>query len=630
MDIFQKHPLFFHLTPEDLATVQKIAKTIFFEKGQPLIVEGTLDYVLYIVLEGNVNIVKKEGDASLLLGSLTVGQTVGDLSIITNKPQIITVLADTKTQALFLDLKVLKNDPATQELYTKLLHNLVEEFSKILSPQHVEKAASPPPSSLLLLFGWKWKDIIYEIPFLAEHGFDAIKIYPPQEFILRTGHPWWEIYQPVSYHLSHFYGTEDDFKSMINLCHSFNIKVYADLVMNHMAEYTPKEETHVGTNGHSFTPFHYESLNPDGDCYEKGDFYQYAEEENLPQVGGDDYKKLERTWHLEHHQLLNLPKLTLKNTHVTQSLRKYAQSLLNLGIDGFRVDATKHLDIESAQKVLTGLVTLDEKSPFIYLEYFTGMPEGIDIHSYMSKYFHIGHVTSFDYGDFLSNVILKKGPNTLQSLVEFSFGSAWVQFPENKTVVVLDNHDTERYLHERLNYKFQEHNAYTLAYIFMLSWPFGVPKIMSGFRFSNHDDPFPETPPWQNGHNTCFDEGSPWVCQHRWNAIANMVLFRKKTEQAKGITHIWLNGHQIAFARTSQKPKQYIASIGFVVINNTDQVLEKRFETGLPDGKYVDMIQGKIVQGRLEGPKIEVSHYGYAEIRVNPYDAVVLCAHFVE
>lgn len=195
---------------------------------------------------------------------------------------------------------------------------------------------------------------------------------------------------------------------------------------------------------------------------------------------------------------------------------------------------------------------------------------GMDVYSFMEKYFKVGYVTAFKYGEFIADAITNKS-NDLQKLIEYSFGSSWIHYPENRTVVVIDNHDTERMMPNMLNYTCSQHNSYVLAYVFMLAWPFGVPKIMSSFRFTGQDDPIPNTSIWQNGRFSGFDKNSPWVAQHRWNAIANMVLFHHKTKNARGISHVWANGNQVAFARTYQKPKEYIASVGFIVINATDQ-----------------------------------------------------------
>lgn len=415
---------------------------------------------------------------------------------------------------------------------------------------------------------------------------------------------------------------------MIDFCHSYNIKVYADLVLNHMAEFIDSEPTHVGTNNTSFNKYQYGPLNNDNDTYEYNDFYHFSHQGNK-QISGEDYCKLASVWHLEHYDLLNLPKLNLDNQHVISILRKYVKYLLSLGIDGFRIDAAKHLNIKAVEKILAGFRTYDGLKPFIYQEYYTGAPMGIDVYSFMEKYFKVGYVTAFKYGEFLADAITNKN-NDLQNLVEYSFGSSWIHYPENRTVVVIDNHDTERMMPNMLNYKCSQNNSYVLAYIFMLAWPFGVPKIMSSFRFNTHDDPIPTTQVWQQEKCTCFEPNSPWVAQHKWHAIANMVLFRNKTQHAPGISHVWTNGNQIAFARTYQKPKEYVISVGFVIINATEKPINRRFETGLPEGKYYNLITSQLAAGKMCGPTITVENYGFATIEIPPFDALAISIDFMQ
>ncbi len=163
----------------------------------------------------------------------------------------------------------------------------------------------------------------------------------------------------------------------------------------------------------------------------------------------------------------------------------------------------------------------------------------------------------------------------------------------------------------------------------MLAWPFGVPKIMSSFRFGGQDDSIPNKPVWQNGRFTGFDQNSPWVAQHRWNAIANMVLFHNRAKNATGISHVWTNGNQVAFARVYQKPKEYIAAIGFIVINATDQPLYRSFDTGLPDGKYYNLINSILISGKMQGKTITVTNYGSATIEIPPFDALAVMVDFM-
>lgn len=640
------HPIFKDLTSVELDYLCKIAKTATFAIGSILIHEDDVGQEIYVILSGKVAVSKVSDTPGKVTHLATLGpeSVLGEISVITNKPRSATVTAIEKTTVLLVNIAVIQQDVAAKSIYKKLCQNLTIELSKKLiyaenklikydtkdqyQAELAEDKSIYAPNSIVLLFGWKWIDIMHEVPFLAEHGYDAIKIYPPQEFVLRHNNPWWSIYQPVSYHLSSFYGTKEDFIKMVDFCHSYNLKIYVDLILNHMAEFIETEQSHVGTNGHTFTKYNYNHLNNENDSYEFTDFYHFTPGDNK-QISNEDYCKLENIWHLEHYDLLHLPKLNMDNPHVMSILRKYIEYLLSLGVDGFRIDAAKHLKVKAVEKIFTGLKTHDDLKPFTYQEYYTGAPMGIDVYSFMKKYFQIGYVTAFKYGEFLSDAINNRS-NNLQKLVEYSFGSSWIHYPDNRAVVVIDNHDTERMMPNILNYKDSKNNSYVLAYIFMLAWPFGIPKIMSSFRFSGHNDPIPTTPVWQNERNSCFDENSPWVAQHRWQAIANMVLFRNKTKEAPGISHVWADGNQIAFARTYQKTKEYVTSFGFVVINATEKTLKRRFATGLPGGKYYDFITGQLIGGKIQGSTIEVENYGFATITVKPFDAIAIVLGFMD
>ena len=630
--------IFNNFTDEELGWLLEHSNILSFSVGQEIVTEGDTGKEFYVILRGKVKVEKKMGILKevVQLATMGSGQVFGELGIVDGGARSATIVAAEDTEVLVVDGAELEHNEEAGNIYEKLSQNLAAELSKKVSylknklvkdeQGGAEDDRIIVPGSILALFGWRWLDIMYEVPFLSDHGYDAIKISPPQEFARRTGDPWWAIYQPVSYALSNFYGTDEEFIKMVDFCHGYGIKVYVDLVINHMADFIEGSES-VGTNGTKYSRYHYGPLNEDGDYYEYDDFYHFSPESNK-HITDEDYSRLEGIWHLEHYDFLNLPKVNLKSDRVIGILRKYIKFFLAKGIDGFRIDAAKHLNVRALEKLFWGLKTYEEVKPFLYQEYYASSPMGIDLYSFMEKYFRIGYVTSFRYGEILADAIRNKN-NNLQKLLDYSFGSSWIHSPENRTVTVIDNHDTERMMPSMLNYKCLKNNEYVLAYVFMLAWPFGVPKIMSSFNFIGHDDPIPKNTVWQNGQFKAFDRGSGWVAQHRWQAIANMVLFRNKVKHAQGVSHVWAEGNQIAFSRVYQKPKDYVAAVGFVVINATNKPLVRRFETGLPAGSYYNLIASQLTLGRMEGKLITVENYGTASIEVAPFDAVVMVKDYM-
>lgn len=63
-----------------------------------------------------------------------------------------------------------------------------------------------------------------------------LQISPPQEHIIITNplRPWWERYQPVSYHLNSRSGSSDDFAKMVSTCNDAGVRIIVDAVINHM------------------------------------------------------------------------------------------------------------------------------------------------------------------------------------------------------------------------------------------------------------------------------------------------------------------------------------------------------------------------------------------------------------
>ncbi|HEY7885604.1 MAG TPA: alpha-amylase family glycosyl hydrolase, partial [Cellvibrionaceae bacterium] len=96
------------------------------------------------------------------------------------------------------------------------------------------------------LFEWNWNDIADECEtFLGPKGFDAVQISPASEHV--NIHQWWARYQPITYqNLTSRSGNEAELQNMINRCHTAGVKVYADIVVNQMANNLDAGNTGIG------------------------------------------------------------------------------------------------------------------------------------------------------------------------------------------------------------------------------------------------------------------------------------------------------------------------------------------------------------------------------------------------
>lgn len=85
------------------------------------------------------------------------------------------------------------------------------------------------------LMEWKYPDIATECEqFLGPYGYGGVQVSPVNEHAILDGRPWYERYQPVSYQIATRSGNKEQFRSMVNRCNRANVRVYVDIVLNHM------------------------------------------------------------------------------------------------------------------------------------------------------------------------------------------------------------------------------------------------------------------------------------------------------------------------------------------------------------------------------------------------------------
>ncbi|MFF3273583.1 carbohydrate-binding module family 20 domain-containing protein [Streptomyces chrestomyceticus] len=375
---------------------------------------------------------------------------------------------------------------------------------------------------------------------LGPDGYGYVQISPPNEHL--AGSPWYTAYQPVSYKIGTKLGDRSDLKSMIDACHAAGVKVVADTVINHMAN-----ASGTGSAGSSFSKYDYPGTYSGADldtCRKK--IVDYRDR-----------------WESQNCEMGDLPDLDTGEEHVRKTIAGYLNDLLSLGIDGFRIDAAKHIPKDDLVNIKSRLT-----DPGVHWKQETIGAPGEEVQP--PEYYNTGDVQEFNYAYDLKRVFTKEKLAALKN-----FGEGWNYLRSDKASVFVTNHDTERN-GGSLTYK--DGADYTLAHVFMLAWPYGSPDVHSGYEFTDHDAGAPD-----NGRaGACYQNG--WKCQHAWREIASMVTFRN-TAAGAPVTHWWDNGsNQIAFGRGDK---------AYVVINHEGAPLTRTFQTSLPAGGYCDVQTGK-------------------------------------
>lgn len=239
------------------------------------------------------------------------------------------------------------------------------------------------------------------------------------------------------------YGTMEDFQEFLNEAHKRGIKVVMDLVVNH------------SSTEHAW--FIDASTNKDS---KYRSYYTWAEDQNLP-VSGMSAANQENPWHLSNgnHFLgifwSGMPDLNFDNPEVRAEMIDIGRYWLDMGLDGFRLDAAKHiyenLTTDKSQETTDKNVAwwqefrtaLHETHPNAYLVGEIWDNASSIIASYLDDALDSG----FNFG--LSEVLIQSAANERDSNIGFSLKKSYTLYAEKSKGNFVDapfltNHDLVR------------------------------------------------------------------------------------------------------------------------------------------------------------------------------------------
>lgn len=451
--------------------------------------------------------------------------------------------------------------------------------------------------TMVHLFEWKFDDIADECErFLGPMGYGGVQVSPINENLILPNRPWYERYQPLSFKINSRSGNESSFASMVKRCNAVDVRIYVDIVVNHMsgdanpAVGTAGSTANTSSRSYPAVPFSF------------ADFHQ-------PVCSINNYNNATEVRNCE---LSGLHDLDQSKEHVRSKIVEFVNRIIDLGVAGIRVDAAKHMWPEDLKVIYSRLKNLSvahgfptKSRPFIYQEVIDLGGEAVKKGEYTS----LGRVIEFTFGIVLGNIF--RGNEPLKFLK--NWGNGWGLLPSEDALVMIDNHDNQRGHGAGgatiLTYKLPK--QYKMATAFELAHPYGTTRVMSSFNFT---DPSIGPPADKSGSilspeidpktGTCKNG---WICEHRWHQIQQMVVFRLVAKNDP-INNWWDNdGDQIAFSRGSN---------AFIALNNDDEDLKQSLVTGLPAGKYCDVITGKVKNNKCTGKTVEVGKNGVAFVDI--------------
>ena len=168
---------------------------------------------------------------------------------------------------------------------------------------------SGPSGIVAFLQGWKWQDINTNLPALKAAGFTTILLSPHTATC--SGAYGGQGYDPSDYtSFSGGFGDEGDLSWLIASTHGQGMQIYANMVMNNMC-------THPD---YSYADFSY------NDFHHNGTLVDFSNQ-----------------WDCENQDLDGLNDLDTESSYVQSQLWNFLVQTNNMGFDGYRWDAAKHV-----------------------------------------------------------------------------------------------------------------------------------------------------------------------------------------------------------------------------------------------------------------------------------------------
>ena len=283
------------------------------------------------------------------------------------------------------------------------------------------------------------------------------------------------------------YGTMADFKNLLNEAHKRNIKIIIDLVLNHTS---------------SQHPFFVDANSNPNSKYR--DWYVWSDKPGTHWIQGNGGYYFALFCDC-------MPDLNYRNPEVTKQMFSVTKYWLDIGVDGFRLDAAKHL-IEEGSKIE------NTDSTHAWLKGFYTFYKGLNPNAYtVGEVYGAGAFLATKYTqqlDHIFNFELASGIiNSVSGESNSGINSAWSftlkDITNGEYATFLTNHDQNRVM-SILN---GDETKARLAAVMLLTSP-GTPFIYYGeeigMQGKKPDEDIRQPMQWSADANAGFTTGTPW------------------------------------------------------------------------------------------------------------------------
>ena len=249
-------------------------------------------------------------------------------------------------------------------------------------------------------FNWTYREITANLESIKNAGFRNVLTMPVQQ-PKSGGAAWWAFYQPLGMSIgdASSLGTKEELKELCDKAEELGIAILADIVANHLATTDSEDKEPDGTPTVSpqveqYEPVLYNNRNEDTD----GNGVTFHHNKNASGSGAET----------QYYAYGNLPDLNTANAYVQSRVLSLLKECVDIGIDGFRFDAAKHIETSADPDYPSDFWenTLEEakkyykqktgKDLYVYGE-ILGSPSGRNLSDY-TKYMRVtddGFVSQF-------------------------------------------------------------------------------------------------------------------------------------------------------------------------------------------------------------------------------------------
>ncbi len=187
--------------------------------------------------------------------------------------------------------------------------------------------------NIIQAFNWTYNDIKDNLSGFANSGFKVIQTSPVQQ--PKNGGPnWYSFYQPVSFAIATNspLGTKQELKELCDEAEKYGIAIICDIVFNHLANIAD------GVLEDDGTP----KVSPEVDRFEP-EIYAARNDASNPTFHHN--KNAQGSGAItQYYAYGDLPDLNTGNTLVQQRCLALLKECIDVGVDGFRFDAAKHIE----------------------------------------------------------------------------------------------------------------------------------------------------------------------------------------------------------------------------------------------------------------------------------------------